>query len=164
MSLKFETFGQRDLEVALDALAGRLGAADLLDSVGVTVAENVRQCFVTGASPYDAKWLPLKFRKGDPLRDTGRLMNSITHRVDGDTVVIGTNVVYARLQNYGSVGGSGNPIQMRLLAGGGGKRGARNIPARPFFPNSAQGLPATWEREINDIAARAIVRRIGHGR
>jgi len=34
--------------------------------------------------------------------DTGRLRNSITHVVNGDSVVIGTNVEYAVYQEFGT--------------------------------------------------------------
>lgn len=34
--------------------------------------------------------------------DTGRLRNSITHIVNGDSVVIGTNVEYAVYQEFGT--------------------------------------------------------------
>jgi phage gpG-like protein len=46
-------------------------------------------------------WEPLKYRVGKPLILTGRLRASITGQVQGSSVVLGTNLVYAALQNYG---------------------------------------------------------------
>lgn len=38
---------------------------------------------------------------GKPLRDTGALLSSISSRVEGDSVIIGTNRAGARINNYG---------------------------------------------------------------
>lgn len=46
-------------------------------------------------------WVPLKYRKGKALQDTGRLRNSITPRNTKDEAVVGTNVIYAATHNYG---------------------------------------------------------------
>ena len=37
-----------------------------------------------------------------PIVDTGRLMNSITHEVEGDTAIVGTNVEYAPYVELGT--------------------------------------------------------------
>ncbi len=152
--MKVEIFGLPELEAGLAALAGRVQGRDMLESVGVALTENVRMTFIAGTSPYGVKWLPLKFRRGDPLRDTGRLMNSITHRIAADGVEVGTNVPYAGVHQFGYA------VLKARIGSKQVRRGAR-IPARPFFPNSAQGLPVAWEREITDIVARAIIARIG---
>lgn len=39
--------------------------------------------------------------KGRPLRDTGALISSITFRVNGESVIIGTNRIGARINNFG---------------------------------------------------------------
>ncbi len=154
--MKVEIFGLPELEAGLAALAGRVQGRDMLESVGVTLTENVRMTFVAGTSPYGVKWLPLKFRRGDPLRDTGRLMNSITHRVAADGVEVGTNVPYAGVHQFGYA------VLKARLGSKQVRRGPR-IPARPFFPNAAQGLPTAWEREVTDLVSRAIAARITGG-
>jgi phage virion morphogenesis protein len=154
--VRVEIFGLPELEAGLAALAGRVQGRDMLNDVGAALTENVRMSFVMGASPYGVKWLPLKFRRGDPLRDTDRLMNSITYRVAADGVEVGTNVPYAGVHQFGY-----SVIKARFGSKQ-ARRGAR-IPARPFFPNAAQGLPVAWEREVTDIVARAIAARIAGG-
>lgn len=62
-----------------------------------------------------------------PLRDTGRLANSITSRATNDYAEVGTNVVYAKTHQFGA----------RQGQYGRTKRGAPipwgNVPARPFL-------------------------------
>ena len=65
-----------------------------------------------------------------PLRDTGRLMASMTHIADKQSVKVGTNVVYAFKHQEG-VG--------RNLIG-------RKIKQRKFLPDL--GLPQTWGNEV----------------
>jgi len=40
---------------------------------------------------------------GTTLVSSARLMNSITYRIDGDSVVVGTNVKYARIHQEGGI-------------------------------------------------------------
>ncbi len=76
----------------------------LLRRAGGVVRESIRTNFAAGGRP--VQWKPLKVRQGQPLRDTGRLQDSITSRVRGDVVLVGTNVEYAAVQNFGAKKGS----------------------------------------------------------
>lgn len=76
----------------------------ILEAIGHIGEDSIRTNFAAGGRP--TPWTPLKHRDGQPLRDTGRLMNSIGHQVDGDTVLIGTNLVYAAVHNFGAKKGS----------------------------------------------------------
>ncbi len=116
--------------------------------IGNSLADDIRGGFVAGETPWGDAWAPLKHRKGRPLRDTGRLMNSITHRVvdQGQAVEIGTNVVYANLQQFGAKKG----------AFGSNKRGSPipwgDVPAREFMPirkNGRATLPIQWRRQVD---------------
>src|SRR3990172_10822728 len=49
----------------------------------------------------DKSWDSLKYRKGRPLQDTGRLRLSIQTYSDKDRAVIVTNLIYAKPHNYG---------------------------------------------------------------
>ncbi len=121
----------------------------LFDRIGNDLAEMARQGFVHGESPGGEPWAPLKFRAGQPLRDTGRLMNSITHRVSRDYIEVGTNVKYAAVHQFGATirpkrgkflvfkpRGASNPIFAREVT----------IPARPFLPDET--LPPDWLQAI----------------
>lgn len=74
-----------------------------LTRVAAMMKESIRANFAQGGRP---RWLPLKSRQGKPLRDTGRLMNSISRTVTGSEVRVGTNVVYAAVHHFGAAKGS----------------------------------------------------------
>ena len=118
---------------------------DVFSEIGNDLAEMARLRFVMGESPYGEAWEPLKTRQGQPLRDTGRLMNSITHDEGGDYIEVGTNVKYAAVHQFGATirpkrrkflvfkpKGASNPIFAREVT----------IPARPFLPTG--DLPGDW--------------------
>lgn len=87
-----------------------------LTAVGDFARESIRTNFASGGRP--DKWPGLKVRAGQPLRDTGRLMNSLGRHVSSDKVMVGTNVVYAAIHNFGGQAGRGRKV---------------TIPARPFM-------------------------------
>jgi phage gpG-like protein len=142
-----------------------------------------RRAFSAGADPYGVPWLPPQFRAGRPLRDTGRLNNSISTEVTSDGFRIGTTVEYARPHQFGAVikpkkakalrfpvpiqgpqpKGVGRPNKRQ---GGIGSAlvfaRAVTIPARPFLPTEARGLPPAW---VDDFARiiRAELRRMVAG-
>lgn len=84
-------------------------------AIGHALAESTRLRFRDGRDPSGAPWAPLspvtvaRRRKGSsaPLLDTGRLRNSITYALDGrNAVIVGTNVIYGRMQQYGAAKGA----------------------------------------------------------
>jgi phage gpG-like protein len=83
----------------LDARTGR-------ELVQVVVAD-VKKRFATSTAPDGARWKPLRYarpRGGDrPLRDTGRLMASITGTADATSVTVGTARPGAALHQDGGV-------------------------------------------------------------
>lgn len=87
----------------------------LMRRLAGTMHHAVRQNFRQGGRP---KWLGLKYRNGKPLVDTGHLRNSISQAYDNDTALVGTNLVYAAIHNFGGKAGRGRKV---------------SIPARPFL-------------------------------
>lgn len=81
-------------------LAARFGNDRPLQIASDIIAQSVQYNFVAGGRP--GRWPPLKYRNGQPLRDTGRLMNSINARVVGGRGLVSTSVRYAATQNYGA--------------------------------------------------------------
>ena len=116
----------------------------VLGSIGRVLVNRIRLGFRLGVSPWGMAWQPLAIgskRYGQqPLRDTGRLQRSITSQVEGDSVVVGTNVIYARTHQYG------RPI------------GKGHIPARPFLPLKGDDvvLPETWGKSALGAMAAAM--------
>ena len=119
-----------------------------MELVGYAVEQLILQGFILGQDPYGKPWArppahrtiggkliratarPDLARGWLPLRDTGRLMGSITHIADKQSVKVGTNVVYAFKHQEG-VG--------RNLIGG-------KIKQRKFLPDL--GLPPVWGNEV----------------
>lgn len=99
------TVDDAQIRQTLEQIARR--GADLrpaLSAIGALVRESVRANFAQGGRP--VPWKAIKNRKGQPLRDTGRLMNSLTRKVTQNEVLVGTNVVYAAVHHFGAPRGS----------------------------------------------------------
>lgn len=130
----------------LEALMRKLGrvgdeaATAVLKSVAEEARALVVRGFAEGRSPTGAKWAPLKVRRGQPLRDTGRLQNSYTTKVAGRAMVVGTNTQYAPHHQFGT------------------KRG---LPARPMLP-PAGALPVRWAGAFREAAEEALA-ALGEG-
>ncbi|HDD52944.1 MAG TPA: hypothetical protein ENF32_02600 [Thermosulfidibacter takaii] len=99
----------RDMEASnlLAALQERLAnTRPLMEEIGLYLVSQTMLHFVQGGPG----WPPLRpstvarRRKGSavPLRDTGRLMNSIAYKAENDIVTVGTNVQYAAVQQFGA--------------------------------------------------------------
>lgn len=136
----------------LDALARNPRAA--FETVGRALVNRIRLCFKLGIDPWGTPWAALKLRKGQPLRDTGRLNRSITANADNTGVTVGTNLVYARVHQYGA---TIQPVKARRLAfpGPSGRMifaKKVTIPARPYLPLRrgivAAELPPSWSADI----------------
>ena len=130
----------------------------VLAAIGRQLETNVKLGFDSSTDPYGRAWAPLKVREGgQPLVDKGHLRDSITPAVDGDSVVVGTNLEYARLQNFG---GTVKPVNAKALRFFVGDRavivGEVTIPPRPFFPNEAEGLPGDWADDVVAVIRDAI--------
>jgi len=89
----------------LDDLARSLQNPASMETIGSMAADMIRG-HIHGGQGFD----PLSpataaYRgPGRPLQDTGALRDSITHKVTGGkTVSVGTNKIYAAVQNYGGV-------------------------------------------------------------
>lgn len=159
------------------------GLRTALDAIGSSLSNNIQLGFTRSESPYGDRWQSLgqatilsrlgrsksnftasgKISAGgqraamagfQPLLDTGRLRGSITHRVTGESVEVGTNVDYAATQQFGAKQG----------AFGRTRRGAPipwgTIPARPFMPirNNRADLPRAWLDEVIDTLSSHITR------
>jgi phage gpG-like protein len=119
--------------------------------VQILVAD-IKARFATGTAPDGTRWRPLKFNRprggNQPLRDTGRLMASITGEARAAEVVVGTAHPSAPLHQYGGVV---RPVKGKFLAiplsveavRAGSPRRVRGTEQMPLF---ARVIPATGER------------------
>jgi phage gpG-like protein len=85
----------------LDALGRRMADPELLDLLGSTAEGLVVKNIKTGAWTANAPLTQNVKGNSKPLQDSGALMGSIAHHVEGDRAVVGTTHVAARLLHYG---------------------------------------------------------------
>lgn len=124
----------------------------VMQVIGRKISSKVKLGFRAGKAPAGQRWKPLRFRQGQPLRDTGRLQASITAQVGDNYVDIGTNVKYGPIHQFG---GTIVPKKAKRLVfkGPHGLVFAKKVtvPARPFLPLNAAGdvsLPADWSADV----------------
>lgn len=123
---------------AMGKLALSIGdKAGLLNQIGIEVSENTRLRFLDGVAPDGTPWEPsirAKTQGGETLRDTGRLMNSITHLVSGDHVEVGTNVPYAYPLHFGAeIKPTAGKYLTFQVAGRWARKTSVTLPARPIL-------------------------------
>lgn len=155
------------------------------------MAEDARglvvDAFTESKDPYGQDWKPSRQRhkgggveirgKGQILRDTGRLLNSINSRANANGFVIGTNVVYAAIHNFGGQIHHNAASQFRRYAVGrndkrkqislNSKRAKSvrtvasipehdvGMPRRMFIP-PVEGLPREWADMIRRDVTEAV--------
>lgn len=135
----------------LAQVAGRMAdPGPALEKMGLLLIGSVLKNFKAGGRPI--RWKPSKRARregGQTLIDTARLKNSITRRVAGKTLYVGTNVAYGAIHQFGgrihkNVTVSqhwrimrqafGRPVDARRISVGSHQRQMDiRIPARPFL-------------------------------
>lgn len=148
------------------AIAKQLGEASIAQ---------IRLGFRQSRDPYGTPWAPNQWRGGKVLRDTGRLANSYTYQDPSPKgFSVGTNVIYARIHNYG---GWIKPVKAKALripvpVQGPVPRGVKTgrggiatefifrkrvfIPERIQVPRKRWGLGAIWQKAFNAAANAAL--------
>lgn len=126
--------GLRSVRRQLLQLPGVDFAAELMDSVGALVeSQTRRRIHEQETAPSGESWTlwsegyaASRHAGHSLLQGEGDLLDSIQFLVDGDTVEVGSNLVYAASHQYGDP--------------------ERGIPARPFL-----GLSDEDEAELDDL-------------
>ena len=79
----------------------------LLEAIGIVVTRDIKRRI------RDGKITPHSKNSGTTLVKFGKLVNSITHVVSGNHVIVGTNLKYARILHEG---GTIRPVKAKYLA------------------------------------------------
>ena len=139
-----------DFEERLRLFATRLDTNDLkpfLPVVQALALTDQRRRFSTGTAPDGSKWLPLGHPRpnggGLPLRDFGALGASVVARTEPNAVIVGTNLIYAGVHQWGATitPKSGKFLSIPLTVEAkrwGSPRFPRPFP-RPLFPLFRKG-------------------------
>ena len=141
------TIKDMEMKAALKGLSTRLTRPQkALKECGLVLLRSVAKTFKAGGRP--VRWKPsnrAQFSGGKTLIDTARLMRSITMKVTGKTLTVGTNVKYAAMHQLGGkvAGRTIFPKRakaLRWIDRGGNVRFAKKVtipgftmPARPFL-------------------------------
>jgi phage gpG-like protein len=157
---------------------------DLAAVLGVTAMKQVADSFRESRDPYGHAWAPLKYRKGKPLLDTGRMAASVNSHVVDKGVRISIPVKQAAIhQNGGQVAPHSrirgrtlwrNPKTGRLVARNTKLRlvhesqakaatfgNGITIPRRQMLPERDTGaLGPIWARALNRATATFIRKRL----
>jgi phage gpG-like protein len=143
----------------MEKLAAGRFIAGATRALGEEALNQVQESFAAGRSPYGRKWKgPSSRPGGQPLRDTGRLMNSFSLRFSPTNFTLSSNVIYAAIHNYG---GTIRPVRAKALFFRVGKGPQApfvrtqevSIPQRQFLPSSSQHLGRRWSRAFRDVLA-----------
>jgi phage virion morphogenesis protein len=118
-----------------DVLANQKKA--LLEACGDALVSGTLKRFQDEEDPQGNDWAPVA-RSGKILTDTARLRNSIDSAVAGDTVLVGSNVIYALIHQKGGVikPVKKKALKFRVGKGKGGKWVSAKqvtIKARPYL-------------------------------
>ena len=146
MTLKIE-LQTAELDRALTRLASAVGdMTPIMRAIGGELEAATERNFDDEGARIGAKWKPSRRaleQKGQTLRDTGRLVASISaggaghvSEVTPQSVFVGTNVEYAAIHQFGGRAGRNRKVEM---------------PARPFF-----GLNAQDEQDIAEKIAEML--------
>lgn len=131
----------------------------LYDELGDILLKGVHDRFKRGVAPdgrpWQKSWRAIA-QNGQTLRDTGRLLNSIRTRSSKNSASILTNVVYARLMQFGgTIRAKNKPyLVFKTPTGGWVKRKSITVPARPFFgvsEDDAQNILTAIEEYLEDL-------------
>jgi phage gpG-like protein len=90
---------------------------ELGKTIGLIVVSDLKGRISRGVSPDGTKYLPLGHTRpnggNNPLLSTGVLRNSITSVVAGNSISVGTNLLYGPVHQYGA---TIVPVKAKLLA------------------------------------------------
>lgn len=140
VTLKLE--GHERVRRALDRMRGAAARPRrILEDVGSRLEASTRDRFERGEGPDGKAWRPSVRagrggrRRGRTLIDSGRLRRSIVSRASESEVVVGTNLRYAAIHQFGGEVRARGAGRLRFFLPGVGWRSPRRVvvPARPFL-------------------------------
>lgn len=134
--------GLEDVQHFLNNLLG-ISKTELLTHVGnIVIAQTQDRILSSGPSPDGNKWDewsekygPTRHANQSLLMDTGTLERSIDKSIEGDLLIVGTNLEYGGTHQYGDAD--------------------RNIPARPYL-----GISTENDKEIADAIISWIQKKV----
>ena len=88
-----------DFETRVDSIS----LTEILEKIGFYQENEIKKRFDTSSDAEGKSWKALKYRKGNPLRDTAALMGSFNTTISGSSVKVWTDKIYANIHDQGGV-------------------------------------------------------------
>ena len=88
-----------DFETRVDSIS----LNEILEKIGFYQENEIKKRFDTSSDAEGKSWKALKYRKGNPLRDTAALMGSFNTTISGSSVKVWTDKIYANIHDQGGV-------------------------------------------------------------
>ncbi len=153
-AISIQADGLSPVMEALTQLAG-LNTAAMFDEIGAELVSSTQRRFTgqhdVDGNPWKQSWRAAN-QNGQTLRDTGRLMNSITHNVLANGVEVGTDFEYAHVLHFGAEIYPKTAEYLTFAVGGQYRKSKHvSIPPREFL-----GIDAEDEQNILEIIGRHI--------
>lgn len=159
MGIKGDFGGLRRIGVQLKTLGAPDTRAQLSRVLMHEALELVDDGFATSKAPDGTRWKRLKFRNGQPLRDTRRLQSSFTGQSSARGFIIGTNTHYAVTHQEGRVIKAKGDGRLRFKAGGSWHAAKEvTVPARPMMPTGK--LSPLWQKALERAAGEFITAKL----
>ena len=152
------TLDDKAFQGAVTQLGGVLRSG-VLAAIGVALVEEVNKRFESGRDVWGTPWQKLlpayaAIKRGPGiLRESRMLQRSITYRVSGSTIQVGSNRIYAAVHQFGATITAKNAPALAFKLGVAGKRGGIkaafvhvqtvHIPQRPYLgfgPNDQRAV------------------------
>jgi phage virion morphogenesis protein len=165
VSVELDMTGIDRLSSMISALSENMEnlQAALLD-IGEHIVSQAKMNFRSETGPDGVPWKEsarAREEEGQTMTLTARLKNSITAQVTGDSVTVGTNVIYAAAHQMGFIGNVVVPAHERRITQAFGRRlkeekrisvrshaAKRTLVPRPYLPRSVEEAGVTEIEEI----------------
>lgn len=160
-AFRLELEGSAAALAALAEAESRLTRPEpLYDAIGAMLVTSTQQRFEAEAGPDGSPWpksIRVLLEGGKTLTDSGFLRNSISFEASDHGVAVGTNAIYAAVQQFGATIRPVSATRLRFELGGETIFSQEvTIPARPFL-----GLDAGDEQGIIAIAGKFVLAPFG---
>lgn len=136
MEIRFEITKDELASGINRALAASSDFSPAMLEIAGMLERGVRDRFERTEDPQGKPWTPSKRaleEGGRTLSDTGALLSSIASASDAFSAIVGTNLVYAAIHQFGGTIRPREGSGKKALNTPFGPRGAVNMPARPFL-------------------------------
>lgn len=100
--MKIKINGLDEINSFIKNAGNLLNTSKFYGPVSIIMLTSIKRNFLNKKNRDGSPWAPLKFRKGQPLRKTSRLMNSTANSFDNKQAISGTNLKYARIHMDGA--------------------------------------------------------------